>query len=152
MELYEVKDEAGKILYHAKRKGTFEKWLSGVALILVFVVTIVLLISLFEPLGWASSPNRRLILMSFVFIVGSFPFVWIMLKPRHMLVYPGESRDEPILRIIHCKLYKAIIGTYAIQTAAGELLGYFSCNHLLGLLRSKMKCYGPDGFSFVHNR
>jgi hypothetical protein len=145
MELYKVKDEAGNIVYHAKRRGTFGKWLSGAALILVSIVTIVSLIYLFEPLGWASSPNRRLILMGLVFIVGSFPFVLIMLKPRHMLVYHGESHDEPILRIIHRKPYKAIIGTYAVETPAGEFLGYFSCNHLLGLLRTKMKCHGPDG-------
>jgi hypothetical protein len=145
MELYKVKDKAGNILYHAKRKGTFGKWLSGFALLPVFFVTIGLLIHLFEPLGWASSPNRGLILMGLVFIVGSIPFVLIMLKPRHMLVYPGESDDEPILRIMHRKMYKAIIGTYTVETRGGAFLGYFSCNHLSGLLRSKMKCYGPDG-------
>ena len=152
MELYKVKDEAENVIYHAKRIGTFGKWMSGAALILVFVVTMVLLISLFEPLGWASSPNRRLILMILVFIVGGFPFVLIMLKPRHMLVYPGESHDEPILRIIHCKLYKTIIGTYAVETPAGEFLGSLRLNHVLGLLRSKMKCYGPDGSVSVYNR
>jgi hypothetical protein len=146
MELYKVKDKAGNIIYHAKRKGTFAKWLSGYALLLVFIVTILLLIYLFEPLRWASSPSRGLILMILVFIVGSLPLFLMMLKPRHMLVYPGESDDEPILRIMHRKMYKAIIGTYTVETPAGEFLGYLRLNHLLGrLLRSKMKCYGPDG-------
>lgn len=67
MELYKVKDEAGNILYHAKRRGTFGKWLSGAALIPVLIVTIMLSIYVFEPLGWASSPSRRLILMILVF-------------------------------------------------------------------------------------
>jgi hypothetical protein len=146
MELYKVKDKAGNILYHAKRRGTFGKWLASSSLVVVPLLVVALIAFQGHRLAWSSmSGSSQLILLASCIIVGIFPFVLIMLKPRHMLVYPGESHDEPILRIIHRKPYKAIIGTYAVETPAGEFLGYLRCNHLLGLLRTKMKCHGPDG-------
>jgi hypothetical protein len=103
------------------------------------------LFSMSFPLLFVTSGNSVLKFIGLSIIVTGVPaLVFILLKPKHLLVYQSDNENDPILRIMHCKLYR-LTGTYLIESATGERLGHLYINHVLTYFRLKMKCYRPDG-------
>ncbi len=137
-ELYKVKDEAGTTLCLAERQGLFYKTISAVGFLFVLSFMLLLIASLDSH-----SAVVNFILLGICTMV-LVALAVILLKPRHLFVFRSGINHEQMLRLIHCKLYRLFIGTYMIQSAAGELLGYLRRNRALSIFRAKMKCYKPD--------
>jgi hypothetical protein len=132
-EAYKVKDEEGNVICQGERGAVLYKLLLPLGLIV--------LVALLSAGGLFESAVLGVVVSMIVF--GAI--VVIILKPRNLFVYRSGSENERILSIVKCKVYERIPGTYAIETAAGSLLGYLRYNWVLSFFRPKMKCYGADG-------
>lgn len=137
-ELYKVKDETGNTLCLAERPKVFYKIISASGFLLILGFSVIPITSL----GLHSALVNFILLSICIALIA---LAVILLKPRHLFVFRSEIDHQQILRIIHCKVYRLFIGTYMIESAVGELLGYLRINRVLKIWRAQMKCYRPDG-------
>lgn len=131
-ELYKVKDEEGNIVCRAEREGVAYK--------AFMIIALVILVALLFAVSVAENPVLGVIIA----VIGFGAIVAIILKPRNLLIYQSGSENEPMLSIIKSKAHDHLPGTYAIESAAGGMLGYLRYNWELSFFRPKMKCYGAD--------